>query len=378
MTVAVTRDALAAEFVEHRPRLMGIAYRLLGSAWDAEDVVAEAMVRWLAVDRDEIREPAAFLTTVVTRLALDQLRSARATRDHYVGEWLPEPVATGAGSSPLDVLERREDVSLATLRMMEALTPPERAVLVLHEALAMPHADIAGILDMTEVSARQHLRRARAHLDEGRPRFASDPDEHVALFERVLAAFEHGDVGSLEQVLAADVVAYSDGGGKARAARFPIVGADAAVRFFAALRRRFDVTDVRRLDLNGGPGALLRFGRQVQVLTVAVGGGRVREIDSVMNPDKLRYLRHQLAGGSGSHGDGTQVPAPSPQTRTSTGRLTSAKKSPPLSSTTMKAGKSSTSMRQTASIPSSGYSSTSTLRMQSCASRAAGPPIEPR
>jgi RNA polymerase sigma-70 factor (ECF subfamily) len=291
----VTPEHAAQEFDEHRPRLMAVAYRMLGSAWDAEDVVAEAMVRWLAVDRDEIREPAAFLTTVVTRLALDQLRSARVTRESYVGEWLPEPVATGAGFGPLDTLERREDVSLATLRMMEALTPPERAVLVLHDALAMPHADIAGVLDITEAGARQHLRRARARLESDEPRFAPDPSEHDALFERVLAAFERGDVGALEDVLAADVVAYSDGGGKARAARHPIVGAEAAVRFFGALRRRLDVTEVQRIEVNGGPGALLRFGRQVQVLTIAVADGKVREIDSVMNPDKLRYIRAQLA-----------------------------------------------------------------------------------
>ncbi len=295
MTGAVTADALAEDFLELRPRLMGVAYRLLGSAWDAEDVVAEAMVRWLAVDRAEIREPVAFLTTVVTRLALDQLRSARATRDSYVGEWLPEPVATGRGVAPLDTLERREDVSLATLRMMEALSPPERAVLVLHEAFGIPHAEVAAVLDITEDGARQHLRRARSRLDQGRPRFDADPHEHGELFERVLDAFERGEIAGLEAVLAADVVAYSDGGGKARAARYPIVGTDAASRFFTALRRRFAVAEVRRVEVNGAPGALFRFGRQLQVLTVAVGGGRIREIDSVMNPDKLRYIQRQLA-----------------------------------------------------------------------------------
>ena len=295
MTVGVTGDVLAAEFVEHRPRLIGIAYRLLGSAWDAEDVVAEAAIRWLAVDRDEILEPAAFLTTVVTRLALDQLRSARATRDRYVGEWLPEPVATGPGVAPLDTLERRDDVSLATLRMMEALTPPERAVVVLHDALATPHADIAAVLDITEAGARQHLRRARARLQTEGPRFAPDRSEHDALFERVLTAFEQGEVDALEQVLAADVVAYSDGGGKARAARYPIVGTEAVTSFFGSLSRRLGVADVRRIGVNGGPGALLRFGRQTQVLTVAVADGRVTEIDSVMNPDKLRYIQAQLA-----------------------------------------------------------------------------------
>ena len=156
---------------------------------------------------------------------------------------------------------------------------------------------MAAVLDITEDGARQHLRRARARLDQGRPRFEAAPHEHGALFERVLAAFETGDVAGLEAVLAADVVAYSDGGGKARAARHPIVGAEAATRFFAALCRRFAVTDVRRVEINGAPSALLRFGRQLQVLTVAVAGGRIREIDSVMNPDKLRYIQGQLTGG---------------------------------------------------------------------------------
>ena len=137
-------EALARDFNEYRPRLHAIAYRMLGSAWDAEDVVADAMVRWMSVDREQIREPLAFLTTVVTRLALDQLRSARATRERYVGEWLPEPVLTDSSRlGPLDTVERRDTVSLATLRMMATLTPPERAVLVLHEAFSISHAEIA-------------------------------------------------------------------------------------------------------------------------------------------------------------------------------------------------------------------------------------------
>src|SRR6187549_2105228 len=158
-------DELAREFTKFRPRLLGIAYRMLGSAWDAEDVVGEAMVRWLRTDRDQVREPLAYLTTVVTRLALDQLRSARVRRESYVGEWLPEPVLTAPSPlGPLDTVERREAVSLATLRMMEALTPPERAVLVLHEAFDLPHAEIADILDITEGGARQHLHRARHRI----------------------------------------------------------------------------------------------------------------------------------------------------------------------------------------------------------------------
>jgi RNA polymerase sigma-70 factor (ECF subfamily) len=294
---AMTADALAREFMDHRPRLLGVAYRMLGSAWDAEDVVADAMVRWLAVDRGQIREPLAFLTTVVTRLALDQLRSARATRDTYVGEWLPEPVATEPSPlGPLDTVERREAVSLATLRMMETLTPAERAVLVLHEAFDLPHAAIADVLDITVDGARQHLRRARVRVTGDTPRFRPEPGAHDALFERFLRALEDGDLDDLEDVLAADVVAYSDGGGKARAARHPIVGADRVAPFFGALRRHLAVTGVQRVEANGRTAALLQFGRQHQLLAVDVRDGRIREIHSIINPDKLRYLRHQLQG----------------------------------------------------------------------------------
>lgn len=314
-------DELAEEFVSHRPRLLGIAYRLLGSAWDAEDVVAEAWVRWQRVDRARVREPVAFLTTVVTRLALDQLRSARATRERYVGPWLPEPVLTGASSStsasgsssmrrstpvspssvaasgPLDTLERREAASLATLRMMEMLSPPERAVLVMHEAFDVPYGEIAEILDVTVDAARQHLHRARARLRAASDakRFEPDPHAHEALFERFLDALDGGDLDALRDLLAADVVAYSDGGGKVRAALHPLEGADRVVRFYGGLRKRLPLSDVRRVEVNGRPAALLRFGEQLLVLSVEGCDGRVSEVHSVLNPDKLRYLQLQLA-----------------------------------------------------------------------------------
>jgi RNA polymerase sigma-70 factor (ECF subfamily) len=292
----MTEDELAREFMDFRPRLLGIAYRMLGSAWDAEDVVADAMVRWLAVDRQQVREPLAFLTTVVTRLALDQLRSARVQRNTYVGEWLPEPVATEPSPlGPLDTVERREAVSLATLRMMEALTPAERAVLVLHEAFDLPHAEIAEVLDISVDAARQHLRRARARLTGERQRFQPEPEAHDALFDRFLRALEGGELDELQDVLAADVVAYSDGGGKARAARRPIVGADRVAQFFGALRRHLAVTGTQRIEVNGRAAALLWFGRQHQLLAVDVRGGKIREIDSIINPDKLDYLQRQLA-----------------------------------------------------------------------------------
>src|ERR687897_2990174 len=219
-TLGYSAEHLAREFMEQRPRLLGIAYRLLGTMWDAEDIVADAMVRWLAVDREQVREPAAFLTTMVTRRALDQLRSARVARESYTGEWLPEPIGTAPSPlDPLDTVERRESVSLATLRMMEQLTPPERAVFVLHEAFDVPHAAIADVLDISQDSSRQHLHRARSHLEGADPPFDVEHRTHDTLFERFLAALEDGDLDRVRNVLADDVVAYSDGGGKARAAR---------------------------------------------------------------------------------------------------------------------------------------------------------------
>jgi RNA polymerase sigma-70 factor (ECF subfamily) len=289
-----TTDELSREFTEYRPRLLGIAYRILGSAWDAEDVVAEAMVRWLGVDRRQVDEPLAFLTTVVTRLAIDQLRSARAKRERYVGEWLPEPVLTAPSPlGPLDTVERREAVSLATLRMMEALTPPERAVLVLHEAFELTHAEIAEAVGITESAARQHLHRARARIH--RETSPSRPDVHDTSFDQFLAALEKGDLAAVQDLLAAEVVAYSDGGGKGRAARVPIVGAERVVQFYSALRRHLPVGDVHKLEVNGFPAAVLQFGRQHQLLAIDVRNDKIREVHSIINPDKLRYLRRQLA-----------------------------------------------------------------------------------
>jgi RNA polymerase sigma-70 factor (ECF subfamily) len=287
-------DALAQDFNEYRPRLLGIAYRMLGSAWDAEDVVAEAMVRWMRVDRERIRQPLAFLTTVVTRLAIDQLRSARATRETYVGQWLPEPVATDASRlGPLDTIERRETVSLATLRMMETLTPPERAVLVLHEAFDMSHAEVADILGITEVGARQHLRRARSRLERDVER--SGRAIHDLALDRFLAALEDGDLVQVQDLLAADVASYSDGGGRAHAARQPVLGAEHIVQYIGTLRRHRAVRDVRRVDVNGEPAATLWFGRQFALLALDVRAGEIREIHWIMNPDKLRYLQQQLS-----------------------------------------------------------------------------------
>ena len=195
--------------------------------------------------------------------------------------------------------------------MMEALTPPERAVLVLHDAFDTPYPEIADVLGITVDGARQHLHRARARLRRGDDgdeaaedgqgqgrspvkRFEPEPDAHEALFERFIDALDGGDLDELRDLLAADAVAYSDGGGKVRAARHPLAGADRVVRFYGGLRQRLPLGDVRRVEVNGRPAALLRFGEQFLVLSVEVRDGKIAEIHSVLNPDKLRYLRRQL------------------------------------------------------------------------------------
>jgi RNA polymerase sigma-70 factor, ECF subfamily len=291
-----------AEFLQHRSRLLGIAYRMLGSMWDAEDVVAEALVRWLRTDRSQVAEPAAFLTTVASRLALDQLRSARAKRESYVGTWLPEPTLTEPSPlGPLETVEQRESVSLAVLRMLERLTPNERAVFVLREAFDLPYAQIAEILDVTPEHARQLFHRSQSRVVDGRKRFSIDPAEHSAVLKQFVVALGAADMERLHDLLTADVIAYNDGGGKARAAPHPITGSTRVARFFRAVLRRFQLSkDVRMVEVNGQPAALLRLGDQEQLIALNVQNGRIREIYDILNPDKLRYVRRQLAQSPGS------------------------------------------------------------------------------
>jgi RNA polymerase sigma-70 factor, ECF subfamily len=290
----VTPDDGSREFLALRPRLLGIAYRLLGSMWDAEDVVADAMVRWLRTDRAEVREPAAYLTTVVSRLALDHLRAARTTRETYPGPWLPEPVVADDTFDPLDSLIKRDTLSLATLRLMEELTPPERAVFVLREAFDVPYTQIAEILDVSEANARQLLHRAQAHLDRHHRRTEADEARHAQLLERLMSATADGDLAELEELLAADVISYNDGGGRARAARVPVMGREKIIRFLSNLRRRFGPTPyVRILQVNGEPAAQLSLGGQDSLVALEVHDGKIVSMLTVLNPDKLSYLYRQ-------------------------------------------------------------------------------------
>ncbi|SCL63840.1 RNA polymerase, sigma subunit, ECF family [Micromonospora eburnea] len=291
-TVEATQAAGA--LTAHRPMLLGLAYRLLGSLHDAEDVLQEAYLRWLDVDRESVAEPRRYLARVVTRLALDRLRARQANRETYVGPWLPEPVHTGAAApfGPLDTVELRETLSTALLHLLEQLTPPERAVYVLHTAFALPYAEIGDLLDRSAADCRQLHHRAVARLADGRRRFTAGPAEQRRLLDAFLAAARDGDLARLTELVAADATAWSDGGGRVRAARNPIHGVDRVARFFAGIygRRRPGVT-ATPVELNGAPALLLDWPSGVRhTLGVTAADGRITGLYLITNPDKLTGL----------------------------------------------------------------------------------------
>lgn len=282
-------DAAAAEVLRHRPMLLGMAYRMLGSTGDAEDVVQDAYLRWRGVDRSGVREPRRYLSRTVARLALDRLRERKA-REHYVGPWLPDPVATAPSPfDPLETVEQRDSVSTATLYLMERLDPVERAVFVLRSAFDLPYAEIAAIVDRTPEHCRQLYHRATARLADDRRRFAPSRHEHAVLLERFLVAAREGDLATLRSLLHDDAVAWSDGGGRAKAARNPVLGADRVARFFAGLHTKYRAT-YELVEINGTPGAILDLGGR-QALTFTVDGARISALFIVTNPDKLGGLR---------------------------------------------------------------------------------------
>jgi len=279
----------AAAADELRPLLFSIAYRMLGSVAEAEDVVQEAFLRRTAAD--DVQSERAFLTTVTTRLAIDVLRSARKRREAYVGSWLPEPLVED--DAPARV-ESEESVSLAFLVLLERLSPVERAVLVLRDAFDMPFAEIARIVERSEDNCRQILSRARRRIEDDTPRFDADPAARDALAARFLAAAREGDLEGLVAVLAEDAVLVGDGGGRARAIPKPMHGAPAIARAlvrFYGLIDQWGVT-LQPVHVNGQPGfrALDAEGRVVNVAGLDIEGGRVRAIHSIVNPDKLGHL----------------------------------------------------------------------------------------
>lgn len=283
-----------ALYAEHRSFLVGLAYRMLGSVAEAEDAVQETFVRAQTARTDDVASPRAWLATIVTRICLDQLRSARARREQYTGEWLPEPVRTdapGAALSPVDP-EDAESLSLAFLVLLERLSPLERAVFLLHEVFDYSHAEIAATLERDEAAIRQLFSRAKAHVRAGRPRFAADPERHRELVIRFATAIGQGDLDGLRALLAADAIARSDGGGRAKAALRPVSGDDRVARFLLGLARRAS-PDLRYelVELNGRAGLTWSDASGLLgAMSFATDGDRVVEIDMVLNPEKLRAV----------------------------------------------------------------------------------------
>jgi RNA polymerase sigma-70 factor (ECF subfamily) len=274
-------------FVSYRGLLFTVAYEMLGSAADAEDVVQETWLRWANVDQSEVRHPRAYLVRIVTRQALNRLRKVSRLREDYVGEWLPEPLLT----SP-DVAEDAElavNVSIAMLTVLETLGPAERAVFVLHEVFETPYDEIAEVVGKTPAAVRQIAHRAREHVAARRPRMQVDRAQQEATLEKFMAAITSGDVQGLMEVLAPDVVLIADGGGLVAAARKPLAGAERVVAFLSRVADLSGLT-ATTVWLNGMVGARFAVGDDVTAVSLVIEGDRITGIYAIRNPQKLRRL----------------------------------------------------------------------------------------
>jgi RNA polymerase sigma-70 factor (TIGR02957 family) len=275
-------------FARHRSLLFTVAYEMLGSAADAEDVVQETWLRWANVDHEEVRDPRAYLVRIVTRQALNRLRSLARRREDYVGEWLPEPLLTSPDVAA-DV-ELAESVSIAMLTVLETLGPAERAVFVLREVFDTPYDEIAEAVGKSPAAVRQIAHRARDHVAARRPRMPVSTAEQQEAVDRFLAAIRHGDLQGLLDVLAPDVVVVADGGGLVPAARRPIEGAERVAGFLIAAARQADF-EARAVWLNGSPGSRIDIGGEVDTaVSLSVEDGRITRIYAIRNPHKLARL----------------------------------------------------------------------------------------
>jgi len=276
--------------------MFSIAYRMTGSISDAEDIVQEAFLRLTRVLRDgaSIESPKAYLATVTTRLAISHLRSARVRRESYVGAWLPEPLVADTEPGPAERAEMSDSLSMAFLVLLESLTPTERAVFLLHEVFGYDYKEIAEITGKSEPNCRQILTRARHHVDDGKPRFEASRQQREEVAQRFFAAAAGGDMSGLLELLAPDVVAIGDGGGKAWAAVRPVNGAQQVARFVLGLFRRGEKMGARAVPawVNGQPGAVTydTQGRVLNVFALDIADGVVQALRSVVNPDKLHHL----------------------------------------------------------------------------------------
>jgi RNA polymerase sigma-70 factor (TIGR02957 family) len=297
----------ADAFEAYRPKLFAVAYRMLGSASEAEDAVQDAWLRYATSERSDVRSPEAFLTTIVTRLCLDRLKSARASREQYVGPWLPEPILTDERPGPESAAELAESVSLAFMVLLETLSPEERAAFLLREVFEYDSREIGDMLKTSPENARQLVHRAKARLGDRRAHAratAGDRDRKRRIVERFAAALRDGDKDALTDVLAEDVVLVSDGGGKVSAARRPLAGRTDVLRLFTGIHRiatseRIALDRIRLdvVDVNGDPALSIRIdGRVDSIYTCSFAEDTISAFRIVRNPDKLRYIEKQLTG----------------------------------------------------------------------------------
>ncbi|MFD5385103.1 RNA polymerase sigma-70 factor [Streptomyces sp. NPDC127074] len=275
-------------FVAHRSLLFTVAYEMLGSAADAEDVVQESWLRWAGVDRSRVRDPRAYLVRTVTRQALNRLRTLSRRREEYVGEWLPEPLLTSPDVA--EDIELAESVSIAMLTVLETLGPAERAVFVLREVFDMPYGDIAEAIGKSAATVRQIARRAREHVAARRPRMRVSRSEQQAVVERFLAALRTGQVRELMEIMAPDVVMIADGGGVVAAARAPIHGVGEVAKLLARAHQVVAAFETTPVWLNGAPAGRLAFDGEPSAVSLLVENGRIARIYVVRNPRKLTRL----------------------------------------------------------------------------------------
>lgn len=301
MDDAPQAESRGEAFERYCTLLFSIAYRMTGSASDAEDLVQEAYLRYQASGEQKINSLKAYLSTIITRLALDYLKSAHVVREQYIGTWLPEPILTSDESdSPAAGAERREALSLAVLRLLEALSPPERAVFLLHEVFDYPFNEIAEMLEKSPANCRQIFHRAQQALHDERARFDSEPKRQRQLLFSFLAATQAGDMDALTHLLAQDAISWADGGGKVQSILRPIHGQQAVARFWLAMlgpnHRYARPLDFTLAEINGSP-AIVYWdeGRVAVVISLTLGDEGIHEIYALLNPDKLAYLQRQLA-----------------------------------------------------------------------------------
>ncbi|MEQ9557720.1 MAG: sigma-70 family RNA polymerase sigma factor [Rhodospirillales bacterium] len=286
-------------FEAHRPRLVRLAYRMLGSMLEAEDIVQDAWLRWRRADRDAVATPGAYLTRIVTRLCLDVLKSARARRETYIGPWLPEPVV-----EPQDDALRADEITLTLMLALERLSPLERAAFLLHDVFDVPLAEVAATLERDPAAVRQLAARARKHVRDGRPRYEVSREEGERIAQAFFTASTKGDIDALQGLLAENVVILSDGGGKVLAFRNPIIGLDRALRLFAGLSRKFADQmpgDIRPVWIDGLPGYISQGrGDVLQTTALEIEDGRITAVYITRNPDKLGRIADLLDGAAAS------------------------------------------------------------------------------